>query len=105
VETDPQKMAALMLGLKGAVVLDTGEDDSGLWIEIELEGQDVSCPACGLAATITGSTSVERRGLPVFGRPSVLSWRLRRWCCSDPACGREWLEEVPASAGRDGGQP
>ena len=98
-------MAALMLGLKDAVVLDIREDDSGLWIEVELESRDVSCPVCSRPAAITGSASVERRGLPVFDRPSVLSWRLRRWCCSDPACGREWLEEVPASAGWDGGQP
>lgn len=72
-------MAALMLGLKGAVVLDTREDESGLWIEIELEGQDVSCPVCGRSATVTGSTNLDRQGLLVFGRPSALSWRLRRW--------------------------
>lgn len=89
-------MAALMLGLKGAVVLDTREDESGLWIELELESNGVLCPVCGRPATVIGSTSVERQGLPVFGRPSVLSWRLRRWRCSDPACGREWLEELPA---------
>ena len=99
-ESDPQKMAALMLGLKGAAVLDTREDESGLWIEIELDAKDVSCPVCGRAATVTGSTNLERRGLPVFGRPSVLSWRLRRWRCSSPACsGGEWLEEAPGVSG------
>jgi transposase len=105
VETDPQKMAALMLGLTGVVVLEAREDRSGVWIEVEPEAKPVSCPACGRPAAITGSESVERRGLPLFGRPSVMSWRLRRFGCSDPGCGSgEWLEELPASAGRDGGQ-
>lgn len=94
-----------MLGLRGAVVLDTREDSSGLWIEVELEAQEVCCPVCQRPATLSGLESVERRGLAVFGRPSVLSWRLRRWRCVDPGCaGGEWLEEPPASAGDDAGQ-
>ena len=91
-----------MLGLKGALVLDVSEEESGLWIEIELDAAEVSCPVCGRPPTVTGSEVVEEQGAPVFGRPSVLSWRLRRWRCSDPACaGGEWLESPLRSAGRD----
>lgn len=95
-------MAALMLGLKGAVVLNAREDESGVWIDVELEARPASCSVCGGPATLSGAQSEERKGLPVFGRPSVLSWRLRSWRCTNPDCDApEWTEQVPAGSVRN----
>ena len=95
-------MAALMLGLKGAVVLDAREDESGLWIDVELDADAASCRVCGQPATVSDVKTEEHQGLPVFGRPSVLSWRLRRWRCVNPGCDAPaWSEEVPTGSARD----
>lgn len=92
-----------MLGvLDVAVVLDVAEDEDGVRVVLEPEGQPL-CPECGITPVSAGVVEVERRGSPVFGRPLLMVWRLRSWCCERPGCGRAWTEEVPAS-GREGGQ-
>jgi hypothetical protein len=35
------------------------------------------------------------RDLEVSGRPTVLVWNKRRWCCKDPDCpAKTWTEQV-----------
>ena len=97
-ETDPQRMTALLLGLKDVVVLDVEEDESGLRIELERQEVATCCPLCGGAGTVSGRLSEDRQGLLMFGRPTVLSWKLRTWRCETPGCGGRWHDEVPLSA-------
>jgi transposase len=95
-ERDPQRIAATMLGLSGARVVAVNEDSAGLMIVVELEAESATCPACGQPGVVTGTQKEQRQGLPVFGRPAVLSWQLRRWHCTKPSCeAGEWVEEVP----------
>jgi hypothetical protein len=80
-ETDLQRMAALMLGLKGAVVLDAREDESGLRINVELDEDDAICPVCGQPAAVWDVKTEEHQGLPVFGwltRPNLRPTPSRR---------------------------
>lgn len=85
-----------MLGLSGVRVVAVNEDASDLVIVVELETDTVRCPACGQLAVVTGLESAQRQGRSVFGRPARLSWRLRRWRCTEPGCeAGEWVEEAP----------
>ena len=93
----------MMLGvLDVAVVVDVAEDDDGVRVVLELE-QHPACPDCRSAPVSAGVVEVERRGIPLFGRPLLMVWRLRSWRCERPGCGRAWTEELPA-LGREGGQ-
>lgn len=46
-DTDPDRMAALMVGFPEARVLEVTEDSSGLHIEIETAEEEATCPQCG----------------------------------------------------------
>jgi hypothetical protein len=97
-ETDPARMAAILLGLKNARVLGAGEDDEGLVAEVETELDPgvVCCPACGSSVVLDGSHEVEQDGPAVFGRPAVLIWRLRRFRCENASCATDtFVEELP----------
>ena len=97
-ETDPQRAAAVLLGLKDVTVLGVEEDDSGLRIELERHEVAARCPLCGGAGEVSGRLSEDRQGLLMFGRSAVLSWKLRVFRCETPGCGGSWSEDVPASA-------
>lgn len=100
-ETDPQRMAALLLGLKDVVVLDVEEDPSGLRIELERLEVATRCPLCGGPGRVSGRVSEDRQGLPMFGRPTLLSWKLRTLRCETSGCDGRWSEDVPLSAWDD----
>ncbi len=95
-------MATIMLGIPRTRVLEVQEDPGGVRIEIETTGGSARCAVCGGEATFDGTTYLERPGLPVFGRPVVLSWRLRRWKCPRPGCAAgSWTEEAPERSARN----
>jgi transposase len=105
-ETDPLRMAAIMLGLHDVNVLGIEEDDDGLVVELQPASPPPQCPQCGKALVVVGAENREVPGQAAFGRPTVLSWRLRRFGCKTPGCpARERAEEVPpGSAGDDARQ-
>lgn len=98
-ETDPDRMAAMMIGFPDAHVLSVDEDEAGLWVEVETRVDVAQCPTCGSPATATRTRTVDREGLPVFGRDLHLSWRVRGWRCGSRECSTgSWFEEVPEVA-------
>jgi transposase len=100
-ETDPDRTAALMVGLPEARVLEVTEDSSGLHIEIETAEEEAICRQCGETAVRGGTRVMERVGLSIFGRPSMFAWRVREWACEHPGCpAGSWLDEIPDSAKR-----
>jgi len=91
-------MAATMIGFPEAHVLSVDEDEAGLWVEVETRDDVAQCPTCGTQAMSDETLRVDREGLPVFGRPLHLTWRLRGWRCANAACPTaSWCEEIPDS--------
>ncbi len=101
-EQNPERMAAILLGLSDARVLGVGEDDEGLLAAVEttLDVDQVRCPSCGEAVVLAGTEELERQGAPVFGRPVVLVWRLREFACTNRSCPVETFSEaLPSLSG------
>lgn len=96
-ETDPGRMAAIMLGLGDAHVLGAGEDDDGLVVEAEtaLDPNEVRCPRCQLPVVLDGTEEFEEERPPTFGRATVVIWMLRRFRCEDTECSFETFTEDP----------
>lgn len=93
-ETDPTRMCELLVGLDDVTVL--GVEDSGegpLVVGIETATSLARCGGCGAMAELKERVWVTYVDLPVFGRPSRLRWRKRRWRCPDRSCGvGSWTE-------------
>jgi transposase len=70
----------------------------GEWqLEVQTTATVIGCQGCGVRATPHGRRTVRVRDLPIGGRPVVLLWRKRIWCCREPACGvRTWTEQAAA---------
>lgn len=53
----------------------------------------VGCPECGAVATGHGRRRCMVRDLPISGRPTVLCWSKRLWCCLERDCSkRTWTQ-------------
>jgi len=61
VETDQNRMAALMLGLPDVHVLKVEEDSLGLRVEVETAADVAHCPRCGEPATPRDPRTVQSR--------------------------------------------
>ena len=86
----------MMIGFPDAHVLSVDEDEAGLWVKVETWVDVAQCPMCGTPATATQTGTVDREGLPVFGRALHLSWQVREWRCGSRECSTgSWFEEVP----------
>lgn len=97
-EQDPERMAAMMLGLAGARVLGVAEDDEGLLVEVEteLDPDEVRCPCCHGSVALEGTEEREQERPATFARPTVLVWLLRRFRCENESCPVEtFVEELP----------
>ena len=98
VEQDPERAAAMMLGLGDSRVIGVGEDDDGLLVEVEtsLDVDMVRCPGCYGTVATDGTEELEQTWPPTFGRPTVIVWMLRRFGCDNATCPVEtFVEEVP----------
>lgn len=86
-ETNATRMCALLVGLPDVNVIGV-EDDKGqpLRVHVETIATITGCSGCGTRAWSKGRRRVELVDLPAFGRPAVLVWHKRRWCCPDPSC-------------------
>ena len=97
-EQDPERVAAMLLGLGDSRVLGVGEDDDGLLVQAEtkLDFDTVRCPGCHGAVVVDGTEELEQPRPDTFGRPTVVVWMLRRFRCADPTCSVEtFVEDVP----------
>jgi transposase len=93
--------ASRLLGLEGFEVV-SAELVAGEWqLSVQTTATVVGCGGCGMRAELHGRRTVRVRDLPIGGRPVVLWWRKRIWCCREPACGvRTWTEQVTGIAPR-----
>jgi transposase len=93
-------MCALLVGLPDVAVLGV-VDEVGrpLQVHVETAVAVTGCAACGTRARVKERAAVALVDLPAFGRPAVLVWHKRRWCCPDADCATgTWTEQAPMIA-------
>jgi transposase len=94
-------LVAGLLGLDGFTVLTTAEIDGELELLIETTADLVGCPGCGVVARAKDRRPCWIRDLPLAGRPVVLCWWKRVWCCPHERCEtKTWTERHDAIAAR-----
>lgn len=94
-------VTAALFGLDGFVVLGAAEAGGELELLVETTADLVGCPACGAVARAKDRRSTWVRDLPIGGRPVVICWHKRIWCCPHPACPvKTWTEGHSAIAPR-----
>ena len=95
------RLDAALLGLDGFVVVATAEVGGELELLVETTADLVGCPGCGAVARAKDRRPTWVRDLPLGGRPVVLCWWKRVWCCPQPRCEvKTWTERHPAIAPR-----
>src|SRR4051794_36307976 len=94
-------VTAALLGLAGFEVLAAADAGGEVEVLVETAPQPVACADCGTLATAKDRRPVWVRDLPVGGRPVVICWVKRVWCCREQACSaRTWTETHEAIAPR-----
>ncbi len=83
-ETDAQRMRALLVGLPRVIVIGVGDWPSRLRVVVTADADRPGC-SCGGPVHRHGVREVVLVDLLVFGRPTRLAWRKQRWRCT--ACG------------------
>src|SRR5919107_2460767 len=97
------RLDAALLGLDGFVVVSTAEVGGELELLVETTADLVGCPRCGAVARAKDRRPTWVRDLPIGGRPVVLCWWKRVWCCPHAQCEvRTWTEQHEAIAPRAG---
>ena len=95
------RLDAALLGLDGFVIITTAEVGGELELLVETTADLVGCPGCGAVARAKDRRRVWVRDLPIGGRPVVLCWWKRVWCCPHPLCEvKTWTERHEAIASR-----
>src|ERR1043165_6379024 len=74
-------VTAALLGLAGVEVLAAADAGGEGEVLVETTAHRVGCPRCGAIATAKDRRPVWVRDLPVGGRPVVICWVKRIWCC------------------------
>jgi hypothetical protein len=59
-ETDPDRMAAMMIGFPDAHVLSVDEDEAGLWVEVETRVDVAQCPTWRRVRASAGTDRLEQ---------------------------------------------
>ncbi len=87
-ETDATRMCALLVGLPDVNVrgVDDTDPTAPLRVHIETTAEMAGCSSCGTRARLKDRRPVALVDLAAFGRPAVLVWHKRRWCCPDADC-------------------
>ena len=100
-DDDTTSVSAAVFGLAGFEVVAAADVGGELELLIETTADVVGCPACGAVARAKDRRPSWVRDLPVGGRPVLLCWWKRVWCCPQTVCGqRTWTEQHPAIAPR-----
>lgn len=102
-ETDATRMCALLVGLPDVNVLAVEDDDPTVPLRVHVETTVVvaGCSTCGTRARVKDRRRVALVDLAAFGRPAVLVWHKRRWCCPEPDCATvTFTEQAPTIAAR-----
>lgn len=99
-ETDPEKVCELLVGLPEVRVLGARRLDRRVELHIETRADVVGCPECGVVASGKGWRVVWFSDLTCFGTPVNLAWHKRRWRCLEDGCPMgSWTEVDERIAG------
>jgi transposase len=102
-EDDTTSLCAALFGLAGFEVLAAADAGGELELLVQTTADLVGCPACGAVARAKDRRPTWVRDLPIGGRPVVLCWWKRVWCCPHALCpARTWTEQHSAIAPRAG---
>jgi transposase len=102
-EDDTTSLCAALFGLAGFEVLAVADAGGELELLVQTTADLVGCPTCGAVARAKDRRPTWVRDLPIGGRPVVLCWWKRVWCCPHPQCEvRTWTEQHSAIAPRAG---
>ncbi|MFL6296900.1 MAG: helix-turn-helix domain-containing protein [Actinomycetes bacterium] len=94
-------LVAGLLGLDGFAVVGMADVDGELELLVETTADLVGCPVCGAVARAKDRRPSWVRDLPLAGRPVVLCWWKRVWCCPHELCeAKTWTETHPGIAPR-----
>jgi transposase len=84
-------------------ILAAADAGGELELLVQTTAELVGCPACGALARAKDPRPSWVRDLPIGGRPVVLCWWKRVWCCRIRcARARTWTEQHRAIAPRAG---
>ena len=90
-------VVAALFGLDGFGVLAAADAGGELEVLVETIARVVPCSDCGAAAQPKDRRAVWVRDLPIGGRPLVVCWHKRVWCCPYALCPKKaWTERHPA---------
>jgi transposase len=100
-EDDTTSMTAALVGLGGFRLLAAADVGGELELLVETLADLVGCPVCGAVARAKDRRPTWVRDLPIGGRPVVICWVKRIWCCPHRLCpARTWTEQHEAIAPR-----
>jgi transposase len=100
-EDDTTSLCAALFGLAGFEVLAAADVGGELELLVQTTADLVGCPRCGAVARAKDRRPSWVRDLPIGGRPVVICWVKRVWCCPQPLCEqRTWTERHAAIAPR-----
>ena len=100
-EDDTTSLCAALFGLAGFEILSAADAGGELELLVQTTADLVGCPGCGAVARAKDRRPGWVRDLPIGGRPVVLCWWKRVWCCPHAQCEvRTWTERHPAIAPR-----
>lgn len=99
---DATRVAACLVGLGSGVRILGVEDWLGqpIVVHVETVGPRPACPGdCWTEPVVKDRVEIRLVDLPVFGRPTRLVWRKRRWACPNNGCLMvTWTEHAPQIA-------
>ncbi|MGH3671315.1 MAG: transposase family protein [Pseudonocardiaceae bacterium] len=72
---------AALFGLDRFIVLGAADAGGELELLVETTADLVGCPECGAVARAKDRRPSWVRDLPIGGRPVVICWNKRIWCC------------------------
>ncbi|MBS4727455.1 transposase [Mycobacterium sp. SM1] len=96
-------VVAALFGLDGFRVLVAADAGGELKLLVETIAEVIPCPECGAVARAKDRRPVWVGDLPIGGRPVVVCWHKRLWCCPRALCPKKtWTKRHPAIAPRAG---
>jgi transposase len=100
-DDDTTSVTAALFGLAGFEILAAADAGGELELLVQTTADLVGCPECGAVARAKDRRPTWVRDLPICGRPVVLCWWKRVWCCPHPLCEvKTWTERHEAIASR-----
>jgi len=93
VESDPERVMELLLGIPGVRVLTVEVEPTGMHVDLETSATSAMCPICRNEAEPAGVEVVDLGVHSAMGQPMHLEWHQRQWRCPVVKCrARSWAE-------------